>query len=117
SQSQLPGVIRRMKQRLRRETRAKNLWAATEVLLGLRYPPDLVDVLLRGVMGMKESSTYQRILAEGRTEEAQRFLLALGQDKFGSPDKQARAVIVAITDVPTLEALGKRVRPVESWQE
>jgi hypothetical protein len=48
---QLPGVIRQMKQRLRREQRARELWTATKVLLGLRYPRDLVDILLQGGNG------------------------------------------------------------------
>jgi predicted transposase YdaD len=129
AQGQLPGVIRRMKQRLRRERQARELWQATEVLLGLRYPPDFVDVLLRGVTGMKESSTYQRIVAEGlaegrtqglaqgRVEEARRFLLVLGEDKFGSADGQTRAAIDAISDVERLEALWKGVRGAASWQE
>src|SRR5262249_37649197 len=54
NQGQLPDVIRRMNERLRRERRAHELWTATKVLLGLRYPRDLVDILLQGVMGMKE---------------------------------------------------------------
>lgn len=118
---QLPGVIRRMKQRLRQERQAKELWQATEVLLGMRYPPDIVDILLRGVTGMKESSTYQRIVAEGlakgRAEEARHFLLELGADRFGPADDQARAAIEAISDVERLEELGKGVRRAASWQE
>jgi hypothetical protein len=99
----LPGVIERMKRRLRRQEREGELWAATKILLGLRYPPGLVDVLLRGVVSMKESSTYQAILAE----EAQRFLVALGEDKFGAPDDRTRAAIAAIADVARLEELGR----------
>ncbi len=120
-QGQLPGVIRRMKERLRRERRARELWTATKVLLGLRYPRELVDVLLQGVMGMKESSTYQAIvaegLAEGRTEGARHFLLELGEDKFGPPDDRAREAIEAIADVERLVELGKHVQSTASWQE
>jgi predicted transposase YdaD len=133
SQSQLPGVIRRMKVRLRRERRAKELWTATEVLLGLRYPPDLVDILLRGVTGMKESSTYQRIVAEGlaegrteglaeglakgRTEEARRVLLLLGEEQFGAPDPPTRTAIDGIENVERLEQLIKQTRRAGSWQD
>jgi predicted transposase YdaD len=129
SQAQLPDVIRRMSRRLRRDSQAKDLWAATKVLLGLRYSHDLVDVLLQGVMGMKESSTYQAIVAEGRAEgrteglaegrivEAQRFLLALGGDKFGPADEATRAAIEAVANVERLETLGRRVLTTESWQE
>jgi predicted transposase YdaD len=114
-------AIRRMKERLRDEERARELWTATRVLLGLNHPPDLVDILLRGVQGMKESSTYQQIVAEGRAEgraeEARRFLKTLGQDKFGPPDEQAQEAIDAIEDIERLEDLGRRLLRVESWQE
>jgi predicted transposase YdaD len=129
SESQLPGVIGRMKERLLGEQRATELWTATRVLMGLCYPTDLVRVLLHGVMGMKESVTYQQIVAEGlaeglaqglaqgRTEEAQRFLLALGEKKLGPANDQTRAAIKAIGDVERLEELGQRVLTAKSWHQ
>jgi len=125
SQGELPGVIKRMKERLGREERAKELWTATRILLGMRCEPDAVDILLRGVQGMKESSTYQAIVAEGRAEglvegqakEARRLLLILGQDKFGVPDAATRAAINAITDIKRLEKLIRECQRAGSWQE
>lgn len=117
----LHGVIRRMEERLRGKERAGELWTATRILLGLRYPPDLIHLLLRGVMGMKESSTYQEIVAEGRAEgraeEARRVLLLLGEDKFGAPDAPTRTTIDAIEDVERLEHLIKQTRQAGSWRE
>jgi predicted transposase YdaD len=123
--SDLPRVIEQMKRRLRRQERERELWATTKILLGLRYPPGLVDVLLRGVIGMRESSTYQAILAEGhaegrvegRAEEAQRILLRLGERRFGPPDEATRAVIRAIGDAEKLEGLCDRLPEATSWQE
>ena len=67
----LPKLIRQMDDRFRREATADEagkLWTATDVLMGLRYPREMVAELLRGVHGMKESVTYQAILDEGRAE-------------------------------------------------
>jgi hypothetical protein len=56
---------------------AGTFWAATHVLMGLTHARNTVDRLLQGVMGrLKESVTYQAILAEGDAkggaEEARR---------------------------------------------
>ena len=71
---------------------------------------------------MKESTTYQAIRAEGRTEgraeEARRVLLLLGEQLFRVPaDATARATVEAIGEVERLEELIKRVSRVGSWQE
>jgi predicted transposase YdaD len=143
-EAELPRVIRRMKQRLsgrRERARAPDLWAATYVLLGLRYSEEFAQVLLQGVLGMKESVTYQAILREGlregrdeglregrlegrvegrfagRIEEAQRLLLVLGEERFGAPDAATRATVEAITEVQDLERLARELLRANSWQE
>ena len=51
----------------------------------------------------QESSTYQAILEEGRTEgavaEAKKVLLVLGDDAFGPPDARTATVIERIDDL------------------
>ncbi|HJT76151.1 MAG TPA: hypothetical protein VJ739_03025 [Gemmataceae bacterium] len=126
AQDDLPDVIARMRRRLGRELprqRAGDLWAATFVLLGLRYSGALADQLLRGVLTMKESVTYQAIVAEGRAEGraegvlqgARNFLLHLGRKRFGAPNADVLAALEAITDVGYLEQLGERLDEVDSW--
>jgi hypothetical protein len=59
ARGELPRVIRRMQERLnepRARPRAPDLWAATHVLLGLRYDEEFARSLLRGVLNMKESA-------------------------------------------------------------
>src|SRR5580693_2113902 len=65
----LPAVVAQMKQRFDHEapSQAKELWSATYILMGLRYESAMVQSLLRGVVNMKESSTYQAILEEGES--------------------------------------------------
>src|SRR5947209_6555158 len=67
----LPGVIRQMEARIAADVPPPGramLWTSTYILLGLRFRPEAAAELLRGVRDMKESSTYQAILDEGRSE-------------------------------------------------
>jgi hypothetical protein len=124
-ESEVRRVIGHMKERLREEARAGELWTATRVLMGLRHSQDLIDLLLRGVQGMKDSVTYQAIVAEGvaegvikgRAEGERKMLLLLGKEHLGPPDEAARAALEAIDDVDRLEELGKNVFKVKTWQE
>jgi predicted transposase YdaD len=81
--------------------------------MGLRYPDELVNQLLEGIGTMRESTTYQAILREGRSEGRiageQRMLLRLGTKRFGLPDAATVADIEAIQDVDRLESLGERI--------
>jgi predicted transposase YdaD len=119
-----PGVIRRMKERLsgpKAPRRAADVWAATYVLLGLRYSDAFAQALFEEVLGMEESATYQAIVRrgreEGRVEGERRLLLLQGETKFGPPDRAARATIESINDLARLEELGVRFVNAGSWQE
>jgi hypothetical protein len=112
----LPSVIHRMEERLTREAPpadAAKLWAATYILMGLRFPAAFAGQLLKGVRVMKESTTYQAILAD----EAKRIMLRQGTKRFGPPHARTRAAIEAITDVDRLEQLTERLLDVSSWDE
>jgi predicted transposase YdaD len=119
----LPGVIQRMAARIEGEApdEAGTLWTSTYVLMGLRYSREFAAQLLKGVRGMKESSTYQAILEEGEARgEAKgerNLLLRLGTRRFGAPDASTRIAIEAITSVERLEQLGDKLLEVESWAE
>jgi predicted transposase YdaD len=105
--------------------------------MGLRSKHEVAAQLLEGVQNMRESTTYQAILREGREEgriegrvegrnegrvegrnegrvegrvgEAQRMLLMLGETRFGAPDEATRGAIESIDDVERLERMTKRV--------
>ena len=123
-EGELPAVIAGMKRRLGRKVpsrRAAELWAATYILMGLRYEQALVQRLLQGVMAMKESVTYQAIIEEGKavglTEEARKILLLQGRNRFGEPSAEALAAVNALTDVQKLEELAVRLLEASSWEE
>jgi hypothetical protein len=123
TEAELPGIIQRMEQWLssrRARKQAQVVWAAY-LLLGLRYAPALSAQLFRGVVSMKESSTYQAILEEGRGEgavvEAKKVLRFLGEDAFGPPDTRSNAAIERLSNLIQLESLIRRIQTVASWRE
>ena len=120
----LPEVIRRMDARISAEAaagEAEDLWAATFLLMGLRYPAALTKQLLQGVRNMRESVTYQEILkegeAKGRAEGERDVILLQGRKRFGAPDAKTVAALEAIAERETLERLAERLLEVESWNE
>lgn len=123
TEAELPGIIQRMERRLsgRRRRQTPVVWAAAYLLLGLRYSPALAEKLFRGVVSMRESSTYQAILEEGRGEgavaEAKKVLRLLGDDAFGAPDARTAAALERINDLAQLEELLKRLRSAQDWRE
>ncbi len=125
TRAQLPGIIEEMGQRLRSRrlaAAASRLWAITLILMGVRYPKELAQQLLRGVLSMREySSTYQAIASEVQGEatlaEARRILLMLGETAFGPPDAATRSAIDQINDVATLETLLLRIMKASGWKE
>jgi predicted transposase YdaD len=136
TEAELPAIIGRMEERLSRRSarrQARQLWASAYLLLGLRYSAALAAQLFRGVVTMKESSTYQAILEEGRAEgrvegraegqtegavvEARKVLRLLGDEAFGPPDARTAAEIDQCADLARLEELLRRLRTAGSWQE
>lgn len=130
--ARLPEVVERMKDRLDREAPREevgDLWAATLVLMGLRYPRPVAEQLLKGVRHMEESVTYQAILEKGvekgiekgkllgQAEEARALLVRFGRRRLGDPDAATRSALQAIADVQRLEALCDRVQDVSSWED
>ncbi|MBY0522704.1 MAG: DUF4351 domain-containing protein [Gemmataceae bacterium] len=66
---------------------------------------------------MRESSTYQYILDEGRIEEARKLMRRLGYKRFGKPSEAVNAQLEAISDLERLERMAERVLDATSWQE
>lgn len=78
---------------------------------------------------MKESSTYQAIVEEGRIEgiargkaegavaEAKKVLRLQGDEAFGVPDSATASTIEQLDNLVRLEDLLRRVRTAGSWRE
>ena len=127
-EQQSPELVRKMANRSNTLPApcAAKLWTALYLLMGLRYPDELILELLDGVQAVKESTTYQKILrdgrvegrVEGRTEEAQRFLLRLGTKRFGPPVGKTLDALEDVQDINRLEDLGERIldADVVDWE-
>jgi predicted transposase YdaD len=129
---ELESVIGRMKEQVSTlvpTEKAKDLWVATYVLLGLQYPREFTAQLLQGVRAMEESVTYQAIveeglakglaqgLAQGKIQGFREAVLEQAQDKFGAPDAAARAALERIDDLQRLRELIHQLTHVSSWAE
>jgi predicted transposase YdaD len=138
NEQDLPALFRRMRDRLDREPpeRASQLSVASYTLMGLRFSDELIERLFEGMKGMKESTTYQKILREGRQEglhaglqeglnmgelrEARRFLVVLGMERLGKPSTEVMMALEAIQSAERLEALGRRMitdPTIGSWDD
>ncbi len=128
TEAELPGIIEQMRHRLAQRSarsQATSLWAATYILMGVRYSRQQAALLLQGVVSMKESVTYQAILeegeakgkAEGKLEEAKRFLRLQGESNFGPPSPAAVKALERLADLQRLEELGVRLLKAGSWEE
>jgi predicted transposase YdaD len=124
----LTRVIARLAERLQREAapaQATRLLTSAYILTGLRTEPRVAEQLFRGARAMRESTTYQAILeegrvegrAEGRAEALRQTLLRQGQKRFGKPSKAVRKAVLALQDVSRLEELTERLLDVASWKE
>ena len=135
----LPDLIEAMEHRVSAEAapgEEADLWTAAYILMGLRYPPAVAELLQKRVATMRESSTYQVILQEGlekgreegreegRSEALsaaiaaqQRALLTLGERRFGSPSPAQRQRVESIRSVEQLEHVTERLLDVNTWDE
>lgn len=116
----LTDVVRHMDARISSEVpsaAAATLWTCSYVLMGLRYRAEVISQVTQGVLKMRESTTYQAILAEGSAAEARKLLLLLGTERFGEPDAGIRKRIEGESGIERLEELARRVLRVASWEE
>ena len=107
--AELPGVVKRMQERLSRpelRPEAPRFWTATLILLGLPFTRAIAEGLLQEVMAMEESTTYQAIIGKGREmgrlEELRRTILLQGAEKFRPAPVPVSAAIESIGDIERL---------------
>jgi len=113
-------MARRLESDVDPDDRAR-LLSAAYILTGLRVSRQIAKRLYQGVFSMRESSTYQAILdegrEEGRIESLHKTILRQGQHRFGPASKSVQNKIMALTDRKRLERMTEQVLEVGSWQE
>ena len=117
----LPGLAQELHERWSQlpVRQARELVAATTILMGLRFESDVIRGLFREISAMKESVIYQEILEEGRelgrVDATRRMLIRTGNKRFGSTPSEVRAAISAIADLDRLDRMFDRVTEVDGW--
>ena len=124
TRGELPDLLRTARRRMDAEVPpadAADLWAATDILLGVRYSDPVAAAITGAASTMRESSVYQRILNEGRNEGRnegeRRLLLRLATAKFGPATDAVVARLQAIADPDELDRLGVRLLDVTTWND
>ncbi len=73
------------------------------------------------MIDIRQSSTYQAILDEGRLEATiehlRTVILHLGQRRFGAPSEKIYGKIMATYNPERLMRMAKSLLDVKSWQE
>ena len=95
------------------------------ILLGLRYDEEVFHNAFQRVSGMKESSSYQFILREGRQEGRQEgqlqtlreTLLDILSDRFGQVPAELVAEVAIATDPLLLKTAIRSAAKVSSLAE
>ena len=117
-------VVERMDERVRAEAsenESEELWASTYLLSGLRFDAGESEALLGKVVAqMRESSTYQKILADGEARgvvKGERNLLVLvGTTRFGPPGPEMQRILEMASDTQ-LRTWAQHLLEVKSWPE
>ncbi len=121
-QDGLEQVVDQIVQRIGEEvppSTANDLWLATFILMGLKYPEQVVNGFLTRYGGVMESVTYEVIRKREFKRHARQTLLRLGQSRFGPAGAETRAAIEAIDDLDRLDQLLDldRILKATSWDE
>jgi predicted transposase YdaD len=137
AKGRLPELVTRLDNRLREEKATekerKLLLTSSFILLGLRYTDDIILESFLGVQGMKESTTFQWIMEEGRKEGRQEgeqigitkglviarrdTLLAILRDRFPELSAETKARIEAIDDPDMLQRVILKALHVERIED
>lgn len=125
----LPEVVGRFAERALRESPTPDagnvLLSCAFLLLGLRYDEAVARAVFQGVQRMRESSTYQGILREGRVEgrvegrieEGRDSILLVLRTRFNSVPTDVENRVRATTDPAALQAALVRAVQVSKPEE
>ena len=93
--------------------------------MGLNYPVDFIENLLKGADHMQNSSTYMGILNKGiekgeeigKLKSLKETILLFGGRRFGEPNVSTGETIQSIQSIEYLTYLRERIFEVETWEE
>ncbi len=92
------------------------LWTVTEILSGLRYEKEIIQLVMRKVMNMvdlEESSTYRAMVAKTLRSS----IVRLGRLKFGEPQEDVTMQLASISELERLRRILDNTIVADSWQQ
>jgi predicted transposase YdaD len=118
----LPTVIARIDERLRQEVSSReedsHLRNAIILLMGMRYEPNFLQSLFRGVATMLESTSwYPYLMNRGGVAALRSAIKRMGQHRFGPPSTTVSTTLDTLDDINELEQLSVRLLDASSWEE
>lgn len=87
------------------------------MLTGLRLPRNAAVRVFRGVRVTQESDTYLAILDEGQEKGRREDILAVGEERLGTPEEAIASQLALIVDLACLKRMLRRVAKAATWQE
>lgn len=66
---------------------------------------------------MQESDTYLAILDEGQEKASRENIIAVGEERLGTPEESINAQLANITDLARLKRMVRRAVKAATWQE
>lgn len=130
--SQIKQVLRRMEERANAELSPEDrsvFWTNTFLVMGLRYDQDLSRKLLKGAIGMTNSTTYMSIIeegkeigkaegkAEGEVSGLRNAVFRIGGKRLGAPSPEVKTQIESIISLEKIQELADRILFVDTWAE
>ena len=126
--SELPGLIYRMRVIIDAEqdaVKASKFWTAVSIFMGLKFEPEFIETLLKGVANMRESTTYQAILREGevigklegKLEGKLDMFKIYAESCLGDINEIAEVKLNSIKKAETVDMLVRRLKEVKNWTE
>lgn len=116
----VPSLMRRMGERLKEPDaaeQASELWAASAILMGLKYEKVWIKRLIQEVRGMAESVTIDIFKEWGALEQSRKVILQLGTELFGPPTDEIRAQVQGIESLTRFDHLNIRLLKAKTWDE
>jgi hypothetical protein len=116
----LSAIAQRVADRVIKEAppdRVRKLLTDAYLLTGLRLRRDAAARIFRGVRAMQESDTYLAILDEGQERATRESILAVGEERLGTPGESIIAHLGNIADLARLKRMVRRAVKAASWEE
>ena len=129
---QIPIIVERLKERVDPAAvtaEISELWTSAAVMARVGFPWELIKHCFGGITAMRESSTIQAFIEEGRRKglqegleegragEARRIILFLGPMRFGAADDDVKTRLDEIQNLERLEDMIKRILIASNWDE